>query len=486
VNFREENFRFAPDAAYNANQSTANVVNNIAMPLGVDGTSSVKEGYVEFAIPLLSGLPFLKKLEIDPGIRFSDYSTGGNVDTWKVMADLQFTDWVRLRGGFQRANRAPNITELFSPVGASSIDFNAYDACRNGGASTPTWGNTDANPNRLNLQKLCQHLMVRDGAPPDIYVPGEATANTYNFNVFGATFPFPFDLAVQGGNPNLDSEQADTYTIGTVIRAPFEAEALRRLTLSVDYYNIDITGAIAIPSHLTVYQQCMDAQYNAAVGVSSSTGEEMAANSPYCALIRREYIPGTPTSMHGADRRFIAAYVNLGGIRTSGIDVQVDWGANLAALGLESVPGSVSVNVQYSHLDSYKVSPFPGGAFVENKGSGVNFVNRTFTTLGYMNGPFSMGLRWQHLPSLSPPPGTAATAVGVKAHDQLDLFGRWKMSERLELRFGIDNLLDADPEVVGATEDEANPSGSNNALGSSFSSNDTFGRRFFLGARVSF
>jgi outer membrane receptor protein involved in Fe transport len=123
---------------------------------------------------------------------------------------------------------------------------------------------------------------------------------------------------------------------------------------------------------------------------------------------------------------------------------------------------------------------------VENKGSGVNFVNRTFTTLGYMNGPFSMGLRWQHLPSLSPPPGVAATAVGVKAHDQLDLFGRWKMNERVELRFGIDNLLDADPEVVGATEDEANPSGSNNALGSSFSSNDTFGRRFFLGARVSF
>jgi len=484
VDRREENFRFTPDAAYNANQDYANVVNNIALPLGVNGTTSVKEAYVEFAIPVLANLPGVKKLEIDPGIRFSDYNTSGRENTWKVLADWQVTDWVRFRGGFQRANRAPNITELFSPVGASSLDFNAYDACRNGGPSaTPVWGNTDANPNRLNLQKLCQYLMVRDGAPESLYVPGQPSANDYNFNVFGATFPFPFDLAVQGGNPNLDSERADTVTAGAVIRSPFELDALRRLTFSVDWYHIEIDGAIAVPTHLTVYQQCMDAQYNSFVADAARSGEEIAGNNPYCALIRREYIAGT-SFVYGADRRFMASYVNLGGIKTSGIDVQLDWGSELAGLGLRALPGSISANIQYSHLNSYKISPFPGGGFVENKDSGVNFVNRFFTTLSYNVNRASVGLRWQHLPSLSPPPGVASNVQGIRAHDQVDLFGRWGLSKRVDLRFGIDNLLDADPEVVGATRDDANPDASNNALGSSFSSNDTFGRRFYVGARL--
>lgn len=486
VDRREERFKFTPDGAYNANQDYANVVNNIALPLGVDGNTSVKELYAEFAIPLARNLPFVQKFEIDPGIRFSKYNTAGSEKTWKIMADWQVNNWVRFRGGFQRANRAPNITELFSPLGASSIDFNAYDACRNGGpVSTPSWGNTDANANRLNLQKLCQYLMVRDGAPPSLYVPGEASADDYNYNVFGSTAPFPFDLAVQGGNPNLNSEKADTVTIGTVLRSPFEAAALRRLTLSVDMYRIKIDGAIAVPSHLTVYQQCMDAQYNSFVGDPTKTGQEIADNNPYCALIRREYIPGTAFT-YGADRRFIAAYVNLGGIKTSGVDLQLDWGAELASLGLSSVPGSVSANIQYSHLSSYKVSPFPGGEFVENKDTGVNFVNRFFTTLGYNLGRGSVGLRWQHLPSLSPARGSSDAVQGVSAHDQVDLFGRWSVNEGLDVRFGIDNLFNADPEVIGATRDDANPAASNNALGSSFSAHDTFGRRFFLGAKLSF
>ena len=60
-----------------------------------------------------------------------------------------------------------------------------------------------------------------------------------------------------------------------------------------------------------------------------------------------------------------------------------------------------------------------------------------------------------------------------------------RRSRRADIRFGIDNLFNADPEVIGATRDEANPAASNNALGSSFSFNDTFGRRFYAGVKVS-
>jgi iron complex outermembrane receptor protein len=484
--YRSEKYKFTPDSGYNANQDVANVVNNIALPLGVSGTTSVKEAYIELAIPLLADLPFIKRLELNPGYRISDYNTSGTVSTWKATADWRVTDWVGFRGGFQHANRAPNVVELFSPIGASTIDFNSVDACGNWEGVTPTWGNHPDNPNRLNLQILCQHLMVRDGAPPSLYVPGEDSANNYQFNVFGQTNVFPFALAVQGGNPNLKSEVADTYTIGVVLRSPFEAAALQRLTLSVDYYNIDIEGAIDIPSHLTVYQQCLDARFNSLIGDApgSHTGAELAANNPYCALIEREYLPAAG-GVYGADRKFKAQYVNLGGIRTKGFDVQLDWASSFSALGLSSIPGVLSANVQYSYLDSWAEAPFPGSEHLEEKGTGVNFDYRVFTTLGYSNGSYSMGLRWQYWPGLDPARGAAANALGVSSHSQTDLFARWAFG-RYELRAGVDNLFNADPEVVGAAFSAPGASSNNNARGSSFSFHDTFGRRFYIGMKALF
>lgn len=485
VDYRSERFQFTPDAAYNANQDDANVVNNIALPLGVNGLTYVREAYAEFAIPLLRDLPLVQRFAIEPGIRFSDYKTGGSLETWKLLGDWQVSDWVRFRGGMQRANRAPNITELFMPVGAASIQ-GAVDGCGNW-PTTPTWANHPDNPHRENLQILCQYLMTRDGAPPSLYVPTEDSANNYNFTVFGPSANgFPFDLGVQGGNPDLDSEKADTVTVGMVLRSPWQAAALQRLTLSVDWYRIKLTGAIGVPDQPTVYRQCLDAQYNPRVGEApgSLDGATLAAGNPYCALIQREYTPQFP---YGADRRYSAQYVNLGGIRTSGVDVQLDWATELAGLGLSSMAGSVSANIQYNYLDSFARAPYPGGAFVEERGTtaggNFNFRSRWLTTLGYRIGGFSAGLRWQHLPGLNPS-GNALGVQRLDSHDQFDLFGRWKIDARYDLRFGIDNLLNADPEVFGAIRLPGDPEGSNNALGSSTVVHDTFGRRFYIGARV--
>ncbi len=100
ADYRTEYFKFVPDAAYNANQITANVVNNVALPLAVTGRTWVTEAYAELAIPILNDLPFVKKLEIDPGYRTSDYKTGGSVGTWKIMGDWSMIDEVTFRGGF--------------------------------------------------------------------------------------------------------------------------------------------------------------------------------------------------------------------------------------------------------------------------------------------------------------------------------------------------------------------------------------------------
>ena len=55
-----------------------------------------------------------RRLSIEAGYRFSDYSTGFSTDTYKAGLDWAPVDMLRFRGSFQRAVRAPNVGELFS------------------------------------------------------------------------------------------------------------------------------------------------------------------------------------------------------------------------------------------------------------------------------------------------------------------------------------------------------------------------------------
>jgi outer membrane receptor protein involved in Fe transport len=301
--------------------------------------------------------------------------------------------------------------------------------------------------------------------------------------VFGpATNPFPFTIAVVEGNPSLESESAKTLTAGIVLTSPWGHPLLDRLTLSVDYFDIKVKDAIGTPTHNSIYRQCLDATFNSLVGdgAGSHTGAELAANNPFCALIQREYI-GNGQGDWGAPRKFKAQYINQGGIKSRGIDVQFDWRTDLVDMGLSDLPGSFSVNVLASYLDSYAVAPFPGGAFVEYAGTTTNssYDYRVFSTFGYANGPWSVGLRWQHLPSAAAPPGSGSGVHGVASHDQLDMFGRWAIDDRYEVRAGIDNVLNTQPEIVGATTTNA-------ARGTTNTNYDQFGRRFFVALKATF
>jgi outer membrane receptor protein involved in Fe transport len=205
------------------------------------------------------------------------------------------------------------------------------------------------------------------------------------------------------------------------------------------------------------------------------TGAELAAGNPFCALINREYIGNSPAEgATGGPRTFDARFVNLGGITSKGIDVALDWRFELG-----SSDGDLNLNLVASFLDEYSESAFPGATPVDYTGTMFNssFDYRTFTTLRYDRPSWSLGLRWQHWPSLDPQPGSAATVFGVEAHDQLDLFARWSLNDRYQLRAGIDNLTNADPPVVGRTT-------TNNALGSTSADYDTFGRRVFVGLSI--
>jgi iron complex outermembrane receptor protein len=77
------------------------------------GAIDVYELYTEVSAPLISDAPFAHYLGLEAGFRRSNYSSVGNVDTYKIGGEWAPADWLRFRAMFNEATRAPNVFELF-------------------------------------------------------------------------------------------------------------------------------------------------------------------------------------------------------------------------------------------------------------------------------------------------------------------------------------------------------------------------------------
>ncbi len=314
-----------------------------------------------------------------------------------------------------------------------------------------------------------------------LMTPG-GSGNNYQYTVFGpSAAPFPYSIAITSGNPNLKSETARTVTAGIVLNSPFQNPYTQRLRMSVDWYQIQIDGAIANPDFAQVYQQCLDAQYNGLMGstAGSLTGAQLVAGNPYCAFINREYAPQA-ADYYGGPRNYESTAVNEGGIQNRGIDLELDWGLRFGDTdALRFLPGGLSINVVASYLDRYAVSPFPGAAYVNYTGTITNssYRDRLLSTFAYSVGKVNAGFRWQHLPAAGPDPSTPNATGAANAYNKVDFFASYELTDALTLRGGIDNLMNAWPVWVGAN-------GSSTAIGITDSNYDTVGRRFYLGVKV--
>ncbi len=339
-----------------------------------------------------------------------------------------------------------------------------------------SWGNNASNPNRLATQKLCLSLIqtTTPNAGSTFYVPG-GSANTYQ-----GLFPFFFPITIDQdqGNPNLHPEIAKSYTAGIVLKSPVRSPWLQHTSLSVDWYDIQIAGAIVPLTSETLYEQCLNAD-------GKSNPSLTATGNQFCSFILREAITG-------GNRTANNPYFNFGGLETEGVDVQLDWSSDFEGLGMKSIPGGLSLNFVLNWLGKYDVQTALGGpvhnfAGTINGGtnSGDQFRYKTFTTLTYNSGVGSLGLRWRHYPGARDSSiivNPATTVQGVGSHDEFDLFGSWKISPTLSLRAGIDNLFDKQPEVVGR---DIGPS-PNASLGTTLLEYDVLGRDFFVGLKARF
>lgn len=394
------------------------------------GSTSVKELYLETLLPLLYDKPFAHSLDLGLAYRYSDYDLSGGVDTYKVDFNWGLTENLRLRGGYQRAVRAPSVGELYV---AAQTESNSYGLVANGqGDQCEAGSPLRSGANAAAIESLC----LAQGVPAALlgnYIDTQRES-----------------LATISGNTGLKPETADTYTLGVVWRPDGSG-----FSLAVDYFDIKVTDVIGTLTSSQVLAACFN-QDGSNPGYSESNF--------YCSQIQRNAGTGR------IDNIFKPTY-NMGSLETNGIDLQLDWAGELGnGAGLSA--GSV-----VSWVDNYDVQTLKGG-IVYDYADTVGYVPewKAVSHVRYAQGPASVGLRWRYLGAMqhsSKVTNPASTTPGIDAYSYFDLFGNWKLNDTFSFRAGINNLLDKEPPQVGGT-----------AGVTQASTYDIYGRQFFVGVTI--
>ncbi|MBD2842569.1 TonB-dependent receptor domain-containing protein [Erythrobacter rubeus] len=265
------------------------------------------EAYGEIRVPLLADVPGFQELTFEGAFRVSDYNIGnvGTAETYNAGLIWQPIDSLRLRGSYARSVRIPTQNDLFAEPSQTFLN-GLQDPC---GAQF-----IDANPNR---RANC----AADGVPTTITVGGIEVPfeNTPNSGIRG----------LNGSNPNLEAEVSDSFTAGFIFQPTF----VPGLSLSVDYYNIEIDNVIFSLLPQTIIDQCYD----------STTG----IDNPFCAAINRR---PDGTFQGQSDRRlpdnsiesfdvgpddssFLSGPFNFARQQTSGIDLDLNYSRDIGGVG---------------------------------------------------------------------------------------------------------------------------------------------------------
>jgi len=397
----------------------------------IGGGYNVKEAFTEFNWPLLSGLTGVESLEVNTAARWADYSGSGDIWAWKFSANWTINDEVRVRATRSRDVRAASLRER-------------YDQTRGGANVQNPWNNR---------------------------------------NIVQAA-------SLSGGNPSVSPEEADTTTAGVV----FQPAWLDGFSASLDWYSIDISGALAQLGAQNIVDNCARGDVSLCQYVIT-TGNVPVTN---------------PTN--GAFRdieRVEAIFINLQQQKIEGADIEMVYRGDANLFGDKSEDFAVRFLTSYLGENSIQSQ---GGILDDRSGQigGFGFPEWKVTTnLTYNIENYSMFLqgRWigdglldrtrrqSDIRIPGPvPAGSILAACGanictiddnsVPSTFLMDarFTGRFGENDNLEVYGNIQNLLDREPVIT--------PGNSVGRTGTGTSVNaglyDILGRRYTIGVNYEF
>jgi len=359
-------------------------------------------------------VPLAKGLDFNGAMRVTDYSTSGTVTTWKAGMTYSPIEDLTFRATRSRDIRAPNLAELFQ-AGATNTST----------APDPFRGNTST------------------------------------------TF-----FTLTQGNLKLEPEEADTLGLGVVLRPRF----LAGFQAAIDYYNIDIDGAIATVDAQTLISQCF------------------SGNAVLCSQISR--------NAAGAISQIVVQPVNLAKQISRGVDFEASYRTSLED-SAPSIGGNLTMRLMATRfLKNYTNNGInkPTDTVGTNNANGGAFLSlpkwRWNATLGWDKGPialtltargFSAGVQNTSYIECSSgcPTSTAANMTINDNHlpgaTYFDVSMRYAIREKATVFLSVDNLFNKDPAQVayGTSVGGAN-------LPVNAALYDTLGRQFRLGIRYNY
>ncbi len=435
--FRKDELARKPDAISATPGGGLSGVGGATLP--VAGVTRLFELYAETQIPLVTDSPLAQELSFNGAYRYSDYTVNGNgvkngftSDTYAAGISWVPIDDIRFRGQYQRAVRAPNIIELFSAQNTGLFDLaqnpdGSFDDC--------------AGTNPFRSLAECANTGVTAAQYGNI--PDNAAGQ---FN------------QITGGNPNLNPEVADTYTLGVILTPSM----VPGLSISVDYFDIKVNQTISSIAPTESFERCLN------------TGD-----AAFCNLIQRD-VAGS-LWIDSSTGGITATSVNIATLKTSGIDIAATYNVDLGNAG------SMTFNYVSTILDKLDTESFPGSGIIACKGlyggdCGTPNPEYRHRLMGTWQSPFDVDVTttWRYFGSVNQDAGITNTINDhFSSKSYIDLAATWRMKENVAFRAGINNLFDVDPPL-------------SSSVGAGFGNGNTFpgvydsvGRLLFMGVNVS-
>ena len=413
--YREDGIDILPDP----NKQAADVVGfNEQHP--VTGSYDTSEFFAEAAVPLVRDVPLIQELNLDLGYRYSDYSSVGGTETYKAGGDWKVIESVRFRGMYQRADRAPNLNELFLN---GDQGFPTYrDPCKTRGAYTPTAGTI------AFCESGVANLTFANAAERNGYVQINPQVESHFF-----------------GNTGLADEKTDTYTIGMVVTP----SAWKKFAMSIDWYRISVDGAITFEygGSQAKIDQCFII--------------DQAPAGPACTGLRREVNGDLKVDIHS---------VNLNSLETSGVDMQVNVGFSADDFGLDPSYGNLSIFLLGSWTDYYDLN----GSDITGQFSEAATLPEynASARVTYSVGDFKFAWDWRYFSNLT----DVISGFVVDPYSYQDFSLQWDVSDNVQFYGGVTNLLDKQPPQV-----EFGAALNGNTDGARY---DVYGRSYFMGLNI--
>jgi outer membrane receptor protein involved in Fe transport len=379
----------------------------------VKGELELAEVFTEAKLPIAVGKRWAEYVALELGYRYSDYSTGTTANTYKFAAEWAITPSVSLRGSLQRAIRAGDLFELFTPTANSFAG--TIDSC--------------VGPEPISTFEECQRTGVTAVQYGNIASVGGGERGSVN--------------SIVGGNPDLEPEQADTWSAGFILTPDF----LPSLSLSVDYFNIRLEKAIEGPDPRVILDECM------------RTGL-----AEFCGKIQRD--PATGTLALG-DAHVLAINTNVSFFETSGVDINADYSFSVGA------GGDIALSLVGTYLDELTYQEHVVSPVVDCAGTLQPFCFRpsykwasNLRTVWITPWDASVSLTWRYLGDVQDkwPAEFVPTNIPIESRNYFDLSAIWDVTDTVTVRLGVNNLLDAAP-PLWLSGDNGNTFGSYDALG---------------------